>query len=204
MGYQHAAALYDHGIIAVRHRDSYLRLAYPERTPTGVYKVYESMNLRLAKRYNYVDKAKMFIDEAVRRGAAYHLWFHPSDERLVFQEALVPILKYLAAERHAGRIWIATMSELASYCEARATTNLSVTGAPGAITIALHNSIDTARFGAPEITLTVPLAKRPKRVLVKQDGKSAALSEGAVKGGHRPGTIQLDVSCRAECVEIHY
>ena len=29
------------------------------------------------------------------------------------------ILQYLDAERHGGRLWIATMQEIAAYCEAR-------------------------------------------------------------------------------------
>ncbi len=39
MGYQHLNELSRLGIAAVRHRDSRVRLAYPERTASGVYKI---------------------------------------------------------------------------------------------------------------------------------------------------------------------
>src|SRR5205814_7334150 len=74
-GYQHLDLLSRLGITAVRHRDSRVRLTYPERTASGVYRLYESMNLRLTSRYNYADKARIFIDEAIRRGLADPLCF---------------------------------------------------------------------------------------------------------------------------------
>src|SRR5215469_5559833 len=61
MGHSYQDLLYQFGIIAVRHRDDRIRLSYPERTAPGVYKIYESMNLRSPKFYNYGDKAELFI-----------------------------------------------------------------------------------------------------------------------------------------------
>ena len=174
MGYQHSDLLYRLGIIAVRHRDRSLRLAYPERTACGIYKLYESMNLRLAERYNYVAKAKVFIDEAVRRGTAYHLWFHPSDDRRVFLEAFVPIVGYLAAMQRSNRVWVATMSELASYREARDKMRMRVDTEGEAVVLHLECPSDRQLFGDPEVTLMMACGKPPRRVCVNHSGMSEA------------------------------
>src|SRR5205823_7198780 len=59
-GYSYLPLLANMGIVAVRHRDQNVRLSYPERTESGVYRIYESMNLRAAKQYDYAEKAKIF------------------------------------------------------------------------------------------------------------------------------------------------
>jgi len=41
--------------------------------PSGVYKFYESMNLRRPQHYDYLDKVKIFIEAAVARCAAFTL-----------------------------------------------------------------------------------------------------------------------------------
>src|SRR5262249_36709322 len=74
MGHQNLGLLASLGLTSVRHRDE-IRLAYPERTPEGVYKIYESMNLRIASRYDYVAKAEVFLREARKHHASYHIWF---------------------------------------------------------------------------------------------------------------------------------
>ena len=51
--YSYLPLLASAGVIVVRHRDAKVRLSYPERTASGVYSVYESMNLRIAKHYDY-------------------------------------------------------------------------------------------------------------------------------------------------------
>src|SRR5262249_21214949 len=77
--YSHLPLMAAAGITAVRHRDRSVRLSYPERLRSGVYRIYESMNLRTARHYDYLDKVKIFIHKAIERHAVYALWFHPSD-----------------------------------------------------------------------------------------------------------------------------
>jgi peptidoglycan/xylan/chitin deacetylase (PgdA/CDA1 family) len=146
------------GVVVVRHRDKEngIRLSYPERTPAGVYKVYESMNLRIAKHYDYLEKAKIFIGKAMKRHAVYSLWFHPSDPTEWFDPQLRAILQYMDSERRSGRLWITTMQDLAAYCEARERLQLRTERGENSLTLSLGSSLDTSRYGAPEVTLLIP------------------------------------------------
>src|SRR5438309_3913817 len=58
MGHAYLDLLSEMSITAVRHRDQRVTLSYPERTPSGIYKLYESMNLRTPNHYDYLDKVK--------------------------------------------------------------------------------------------------------------------------------------------------
>jgi len=201
MGHQHLPLLAALGLTSVRDRDR-VRLAYPERTDAGVYKIRESMNLRFARRYDYVAKADLFLRESQKRSAAFHIWFHPSDSWSVFTQVFDPILNTIASYRDRGEVWVATMQDLASYCEARAMTDLAVTTTPNATRIAMRSTVDVNRFGTPDITLVVALPNNPARIIVIRDGVSQLLSPSAVVRGRQPGTIQFDVSCRAEQIDI--
>jgi peptidoglycan/xylan/chitin deacetylase (PgdA/CDA1 family) len=159
--YSYLPLLADAGITAVRHRDESVRLSYPERTPSGVYKIYESMNLRAAKHYDYVDKAKIFIEKAMERRAAYALWFHPSDPIDIFENQFRGILKHVDSERRAGRLWTAPMSELAAYCEARERLDLNLERSENTATISVSSSLNTSLYGSPEVTLVIPVHSRP-------------------------------------------
>ena len=203
MGHGYLPLLASLGLTSVRHRDPARKvLAYPERTPAGVYKIYESMNTRFGRYYDYVAKAEAFLREAQKHQAAFHLWFHPSDPWRVFDEVFRPILGIIAAHRDSGSLWVATMSDLASYCEARATTELDVATADGSTTIMLRTTLDTARFGTPHITIAAPAGGADARVVVTHQGRSTRLLAGAVTLGRRPGTIQFDVPCCADRIEI--
>ena len=160
--YSYLPLLASAGVIAIRHRDTRVRLSYPERMASGVYRIYESMNLRIAKHYDYLEKAKIFIGKAMERRAAYALWFHPSDPADWFDPQLRAILQYMAAERRRGRLWITTMQELAAYCEARDQLKLSVERDENSVTIAIERSLDTSRYGAAEVTLLIPVPSKPK------------------------------------------
>jgi len=170
------------GINVVRHRDNEkgVRLSYPERTLSGVYKIYESMNLRIAKRYDYLEKAKIFVKKAMKRRAVYSLWFHPSDPTEWFDPQLREILHYLDTERRSGRLWIATMQELAAYCEARECLQLHTERRGGALSVYLRSSLDTSRYGSPELTLSIPASS---------DVKSASIE--LTTGERRPARFRL-------------
>ena len=71
------------------------------------------MNLRRTRHYDYVEKAMMFLEEACARQAAYHIWFHPSDPTTIFEREFRGIIQHMAKLRGEGRLWVATMGELA-------------------------------------------------------------------------------------------
>jgi len=167
MGYSYLELLSKLGIIAVRSRDKKIRLSYPERTESGVYKIYESMNLRSPRFYDYLDKAKIFIEEAVRRQAVYHIWFHPSDPSQVFENEFRRILEHIHREREKGLLWVATMGDITSYCEARDKIKLQVYRKGNEIKIKMDSSLNYEKYGYPEISLVLPANSLPKMALLK-------------------------------------
>jgi peptidoglycan/xylan/chitin deacetylase (PgdA/CDA1 family) len=162
--YSYLPLLASAGIIAVRHREreNRVRLSYPERTPSGIYKIYESMNLRIAKHYDYLQKAKIFIRKAVERQAVYSLWFHPSDPTAWFEPQLREILSHIDSERRSGRLWVATMRDLAAYCEAREQLELTTERNGQSLTVFLRSPFDVSRYGTPDVTLLIPISSRPR------------------------------------------
>jgi len=152
------------GITVVRHRDraGNIKLGYPERTSSGVYKIYESMNLRLGKYYDCLTKAKIFIEKAMERRAAYSFWFHPSDPFEAFDTQFRSILRYIDSERQRGRVWITTMGDLAAYCEAREQIMLTPVRQDKTLKISIQTALDTSRYGRPKLTLVVPISSAPK------------------------------------------
>jgi len=204
MGYQYSDLLYEMGIIVVRHRDSRSRLAYPERTASGLYKLYESMNLRLATYYNYVDKAKIFIDEAIRRGDAYHMWFHPSDEPNVFEEAFIPILDHIDSQRGKGLVWVSTMADLAAYCEAREKTTISAIRSQSGMTLTLESSLDTSKFGNPYLTLLIPLDRPVTKIVYDQDNDSQDSTAARRTHPVENERLILNVPCKTKRVQLFF
>jgi peptidoglycan/xylan/chitin deacetylase (PgdA/CDA1 family) len=202
MGHSYHDLLHQYGVIAVRHRDEKVRLSYPERSPAGVYKIYESMNLRSSDHYDYRDKAELFIDHAVQHGMAYHLWFHPSDPRAVFQKEFCEILQIIQRQREAGNVWVATMGSLASYCEARECTSLQSKTEKGHTTLQIRSSLDTNKYGTPDVTLVVPSKTMPKRIQ-RQIGTSVeTVPDGA--WAKRNGSLILNVPAVTQTVTLSF
>jgi peptidoglycan/xylan/chitin deacetylase (PgdA/CDA1 family) len=170
MGHMYHDVLADMSITAVRHRDRHIRLSYPERMPSGVYKFYESMNLRRPQHYDYLDKVKIFIEAAVARSAAFHLWFHPSDPRSLLETELLDIVRYIDRQRREGRVWVAPMAEIASYCEARNTLKLEVQRTDGEMTVRWRGSFASERYGHTDLTLVFPPLPRPRMITLRNDG----------------------------------
>jgi peptidoglycan/xylan/chitin deacetylase (PgdA/CDA1 family) len=204
MGYQHSDLLFELGIVAVRHRDLRFRLAYPERTPSGLYKLYESMNLRLSDKYAYVDKGRVFIDEAIKCGTAYHLWFHPSDDRRILQDAFAPLVQYLAAKQQRNEIWVTTMSDLASYREAREQMRIERQSDGRCDTLTIRCSLDKERFGDPEVTLAVTTQNGVRAITAR----GRALQDGAAsltfRSDSATGTTFFNIKSSVQKVEIQY
>jgi hypothetical protein len=161
--YAYAPLLAGAGVMSVRHRDDKVCLSYPERTTSGVYKIYESMNLRAAKHYDYLNKAKIFIQKAIERSAVYSLWFHPSDSIAVFEDQFCPILQYIESERRAGRVWVATMADLVAYCEARECLEVSVERDSNALNVFFKTTMDVSKYGTSDLSLIIPSPAAPSR-----------------------------------------
>jgi peptidoglycan/xylan/chitin deacetylase (PgdA/CDA1 family) len=183
--YTYLPLLASAGITAVRHRDREhgVRLSYPERAAEGVYKIYESMNLRTAKHYDYLQKVKLFVRKAMTRHAVYALWFHPSDPTEWFERQFREILDYLAHERRGGRLWVTTMQDLAAYCEAREQLELTTERTGPSLTIRLRSSLDVSRYGVPDVSLLIPASSNPRAVSLELlDGCTRAIVPSFVAG----------------------
>jgi hypothetical protein len=175
MGHHYLDLIGGLGLTAVRHRDKKVRLSYPERTSSGVYKLYESMNLRRASHYDYIEKARIFLDEAMHRHAAYHIWFHPSDPTGIFDHEFREIIQYMARLQRQGKLWIATMADLAAYCEAREQTTLEVLRNADELKITLQCNYDVKRYGKTELTLRVTSDSVPSECMLRTEGRWAAV-----------------------------
>jgi peptidoglycan/xylan/chitin deacetylase (PgdA/CDA1 family) len=196
--YSYLSLLASCGVAVVRHRDTEVRLSYPERMGAGVYRIYESMNLRIAKHYDYLEKVKIFIGRAMDRRAAYALWFHPSDPVEWFDPQLRAILQYMAAERRRGRLWITTMQELAAYCEAREQLQLDLERDGDSLTIRFKSSFDASRYGAAEVTLLIPVPSRPTSAwLASNDGEKTRADARVAPDGSARAMINVPTTARA-------
>jgi len=165
-------------ITAVRKRDPQFRLSYPERTPSGVYQLYESMILRTAKHYDYLDKVKIFMAKAAERHAVFHLWFHPSEPASVFENELLRIIQYIDSQRKAGLVWIATMADIAAYCEARERLWPAVERHEGEMRVVWRGSFQSERYGDTELSLLFPPLPRPRMVTMLNGNSSRHLDLG--------------------------
>jgi peptidoglycan/xylan/chitin deacetylase (PgdA/CDA1 family) len=204
--YSHLPLLASAGIVAVRHRERVngIRLSYPERTKAGVYKIYESMNLRIARHYHYLQKAMIFIRKAAERQAVYSLWFHPSDPTEWFDPQLREILHYIDAERRSGRLWVATMQDLAAYCEARDQFDLSTEWAVESLTLSFRSSLDISRYGTPEISLLIPATSRPVSACLELgNGDKKAVDVLPASGGGPPRLL-VNVPATAKSLRLSF
>ena len=138
-------------------------------------KLYESMNMRRARHYDYIEKARIFLEEAVRRRAAYHIWFHPSDPTEVFEREFYGIVQHMAKLQREGRLWVATMAELAAYCEAREQTTLNVQRNGDELNVALRCNYDVKRYGKTVLTLRVTSDSMPSECMLRTEGRLVAV-----------------------------
>ena len=198
--YSHLPLLASAGIVVVRHRERQngIRLSYPERTPEGVYKIYESMNLRIARHYDYLQKVKIFIQKAMDRHAVYSLWFHPSDPTEWFDPQLRAILQYIDCERRRGRLWVATMQDLAAYCEAREQFDLTTQRGENSLTLSFRSSLDICRYGTPEISLLIPAPSKPSSAWLELlNGEKIPANARAVPDGSLRLMINVPTTAKA-------
>lgn len=168
-------ALTDSGIIAYRGGGDDFRIRYPVRTKEGLWDIHENISLGL----NFFMRGKdacyyiatRHIDEAICTNSVVHFWFHPSFLSKKTFKILIPILKYINQKRQEHKLWVATMGEIASYCEACRTTKLEINRLNNIILIYIGNNIDNERFGYPDITikLKIPEKKIVKQVLIDGD-----------------------------------
>jgi hypothetical protein len=124
------------------------------------------MLLRTSTHYDYLDKAKIFLETAAKRFAVLHLWFHPSEPTSLFENEFRRILQYIDSQRKAGLVWIATMGEIAAYCEAREQLQPVVERSTGDLKIVWKGAFQGEKYGHTELSLLLPPMPKPSRVTI--------------------------------------
>lgn len=170
------------GIIAYRGGDV-VKISYPTRKE-GLWNIHQSMSLYPSgmctypsERIDFYHRAKCFIDESIRTNSVFHLWFHPSNmHKRVVDKALVPILQYVDNQRKKGNLWVATMGEIANYCETREKTNIEVHYKNKTITIFLRTDLDYDIFKQPFITLKLDIPINLSLKSLDIDGENIKLN----------------------------
>jgi hypothetical protein len=189
-------------ITAVRQRDPHIRLSYPERTPAGVYKLYESLMLRTPKHYDYLDKVKIFMATAAERHAVFHLWFHPSEPTAVFEQEFPRTLQYLDSQRKAGVVWIATMADIAAYCEARERLHPVVERRAGDMRVVWQGSFQSERYGHTALSLVFPPLPNPRMVTLTNGDDVRHLELGHSYIQTATGRLLINMPTTAKALHI--
>jgi len=199
MGPEHLSVLGAGGVTAVRWRDPRLRLSYPVRSEGGVYRLTESLNLRRPRFCRYAELAETLLSHADRRHAAFHVWFHPSDQRELLENELVSVLRLLRDRRDSGQTWLTTMGALSAYCEAREKTEISVQQEPGTVGVTLSSQFDAERYGLTCLTLTMRGTVRSATMMTSRDSEAHAIVPFSARGAtclnvpHDTVRVQLHV-----------
>jgi peptidoglycan/xylan/chitin deacetylase (PgdA/CDA1 family) len=188
-------------ITAVRKRDQRVRLSYPKSTSSGVYQIYESMILRAANHYDYLDKAKILLATAMERSAVFHLWFHPSEPTSLFENEFRRILQYIDSQRKAGLVWIATMGEIAAYCEAREQLQPVVERSKGDLKIVWKGAFQGEKYGHTELSLLLPPIPKPSRVTINDKNGCQHLEPG--HSYVQTGTEQILINMPTTAISLH-
>lgn len=155
------------GIIGVRKRDPKVLLSFPVRSDEGTYQVIETLSLGKPRFCRFIDKTRILLDLAIKRNAVFCVWFHPSVSREILINEFREMVKEMSSKREQGLIWIATIEELVSYCEARDKTKLRVMKDACEMTIYVESSMENERYGSAELTILVPVTDKPRRVVIE-------------------------------------
>jgi len=157
-----------------------------------------SLLLMMRSREDIEYRLRRYVDEAVASNKCAHFFFHPWFMGKKVLRLLEPFFGYLQTLLDKERLWAATMSEIAAYCEARDNTKIHVYREGDGTIITLDHDIDNLRFGHPEITLRIPgdlVDVRKRSISVSPDTAGHSVRE-------RDGDIYLTISTEAEQVTL--
>ena len=103
--------------VKIYRRNMNFDLAYPIIDQYGL--LFSPSTSSFGKSYNwsadyYIYRYKKMIDKAIKTKTIAHIWFHPSIDSWTISEVMLPVLKYAADLREAGKLWIGTMNSMAN------------------------------------------------------------------------------------------
>ncbi len=202
LGYSYLDILAEKNITAVRHPVRTVLLSYPERTSQGIYKIYQTMNTRSARHYDYFDKAKIFLDRAFKTTSVFHLWFHPSDPLEIFTNEFRRIVEYAAKTRKERGLWIATMADIASYCEARESLKLDISKNGDKTRIFFKSSLDRRRYGTSDITLQFSDYALPSKAAYEVNGEIFPIDVSKIAPHKQERRFSITVPEKTSFIEL--
>jgi len=108
-------ALRDGGVRIVRSYPHSAHLALPLQRPDGLWAVHASTGLSRGEEWSIEQRfhrLMVFLEKAMARRLAMHVWLHPSLRREDYDRLLVPFLRRCAELREQGRLDVLTMGGL--------------------------------------------------------------------------------------------
>jgi peptidoglycan/xylan/chitin deacetylase (PgdA/CDA1 family) len=150
-----------------------IELSYPSKM-NGLWNIRQSIFLFSRDYINYLKKMKRYTEIAIKYNMVVHMGFHPADlDKKRVNNILIPFFKYVSNKRENGDIWIATMYDIAKYCEAIEKTTITVKSEnnKNELHVNLRTTIDFQKYEKPHLTLKIPIPnhKKIKKVICDED-----------------------------------
>lgn len=196
------------GIIAFRGAGDDFSIRYPNKIKEGVWDIHENISLGLnffmrgQEDCYYI--ATRHIDEAIFTNSVAHFWFHPAFLAKKAIKILKPIIEYIDKKRQDHKLWVATMGEIAGYCEACITTKLELERKTDQISIKLNNNIDQEKYGQPEISLKIKIPENKNIKNIEVDGKEITIGTSNCMIKKDSSCLILTVSVITNKIEIKF
>ncbi|MFX0200707.1 MAG: polysaccharide deacetylase family protein [Candidatus Hodarchaeota archaeon] len=154
------------GCVAVRSRqpDDEAELSYPQNLGNHLWNIPASLVVEKRRHWDNpyaVWRINRYIQTAIDQNSVCHLWFHPSLDPEVISEILPNVLDFAIRKRQEGSLWIATIGEIADYCQARTTTCVTIQerGSETCLTISPKQSIYPGEKSELTLSFEYPFSK---------------------------------------------
>lgn len=164
------------GIVAMRGKqpDQRAELSYPQNMGDSLWNIPSSLVIEKRKHWDNayaVWRVNKYIERAIEHKSLCHLWFHPSLGPEIIKEVFPHILSYADREKKTGNLWVATMNEIADYCQARASTQVSFRENGSEVVLEVIPDRVNYDWNSTDLTLrfTYPITKSIREI--RKDGQ---------------------------------
>jgi hypothetical protein len=140
--------------------------------------------------------------KATERYAVFHLWFHPADPASVFENELLRVIQYIDSQGKQGLVWVATLSEIAAYCEAREGLRPAVERNEGEMRVVWRGAFQGEKYGHTELSLVFPILSRPRMVTMTKGDGFRHLELGRSYVQTAAGRLLINMLATAESLRI--
>lgn len=181
-------ALRDAGFVCYRGSDGD-EITYPMKEK-GLWSIPGSLQL-FDPAVDYRVRLRHYVDAAVRTRTACHINFHPqAANRSSIERTLAPSLEFLDDRRRRGEVWIATMREIAGFCEARRSGILKPLAAGSRPAFSINWGLEAGRYSNLALTVSLPWSGSTPTMEVDGHESSGPDVFCSVRGGRLFATIE--------------